>query len=266
VCSEVQITVSQIIPLKDRLTRLQQILLDRAASSGWGIDPEVAALARHDYAVLRADLLEKGALKFILPDFLKQCRDLDRFWSFIKKKFGHYDERREFIWSSFEPAFDLIESSLGSPADNEITNLLSSVSSESIHEVWQVALKRRSTDPDGAITIARTLLETVCKHILTDKAIEFSEKDDLPKLYSLTANSLKLAPDQHTEKAFKQILGGCKTIIDGLATIRNRLSDAHGRAPGRAKPGSRHAEFVVNLAGAAAVFLLQTWQYQQGAS
>lgn len=57
----------------------------------------------------------------------------------------------------------------------------------------------------------------------------YSEKDDLPKLYSLTAKALNLAPDRHTAEPIKAILGGAMTMVNGLGTLRNRLSDAHGR-------------------------------------
>ena len=39
----------------------------------------------------------------------------------------------------------------------------------------------RQDDPEGAITAARTLLETVCKHILDETEVDYS-KDDLPTL------------------------------------------------------------------------------------
>lgn len=258
--------VSPFIPLKDRVEGLQQILLDRATSSTWSANPEGAALARHDYEVLREDLLEHPELAPAAPAFLRECRDLDRFWSFIKGRFAHYDERRDFIWRSFDPLFARIEGDTGTPADADIAGTLSNLSPEAVADVWRTALQRRSTDPDGAITVARTVLETVCKHILTDLNVPCDEGDDMPKLYGLTSAALSLAPDQYTEQVFKQILGGCKTVVDGLAALRNRLSDAHGRGPTRGKPSARHAELAVNLAGATATFLVQTWMSRRPAS
>lgn len=41
---------------------------------------------------------------------------------------------------------------------------------------------RREADSEGAITLARSLLETVTKHILDEMEEPYSEKDDLPKL------------------------------------------------------------------------------------
>ena len=82
----------------------------------------------------------------------------------------------------------------------------------------------------------------------------------MPKLYKSAAGSLNLSPSQHTEPIFKQILGGCTSVVEGLGAIRNKLGDAHGKGKAAPKPAKRHAELVVNLAGAAAIFLVQTFE------
>ncbi len=125
---------------------------------------------------------------------------------------------------------------------------------------WRTALEMRESDPAGAITTARTLVEIVCKHILDEQKVSYSDTDDLPTLYRLTAESLKLSPSQHTEKIFRQILGGCQSVVEGLGAIRNRLSDAHGTGASGVRPAPRHAELAVNLAGTMATFLLATWE------
>ena len=126
--------------------------------------------------------------------------------------------------------------------------------------VWEKALYRRKLDPDGAITAARTLLETVCKHILDENGIEYNNKTDLPQLYHLVSVELCLSPSQYTENVFKQILGGCSAIVNGLGTLRNRLGDAHGQGKKPVRAAARHAELAVNLAGSVALFLVETWE------
>lgn len=42
--------------------------------------------------------------------------------------------------------------------------------------------------------------------------------------------------------------------------MRNALGDAHGKGQASATPQIRHAELAVNLAGAMAVFLVQSWE------
>ena len=94
--------------------------------------------------------------------------------------------------------------------------------------------------------------------------VSHTENDeDLPKLYRKVAKKMKLAPDDHTEDAFKRILGGCQSIVETIGTLRNRLGDAHSSGPKRARPLPRHAELAVNLAGTMATFLVTTWQARQ---
>lgn len=150
-----------------------------------------------------------------------------------------------------------------SPADIHITDGLKSYDEAGVNEAWAKALDRRLTDPEGAITAARTLIETVCKHILDDRNVTFDRNTDMSELYKLVAKELNLAPEQHTEQIFKQILGGCSAIVNGLGTLRNRLGDAHGNGRKPAKPSDRHALLAVNLAGSMCVFLIQTWKSLQ---
>ena len=146
------------------------------------------------------------------------------------------------------------------PSDELVSSILSGIGSMHITDSWHKALERRSKDPDGAITSARTLLEDVCKHILDEEGIAYRDtKDDLPKLYRKVTEVLNLAPDQQTEKVFRQILGGCQAVVEGLGSIRSKIGDAHGKGQNAVKPSQRHAALAVNLAGAMSTFLIETW-------
>ena len=149
------------------------------------------------------------------------------------------------------------------PSDGVISEKLTTVDSASIQTTWQKALERRLTDAEGAITSARTLLEAVCKYILDEEQIAYSERDDLPKLYGLAAKQLNMSPSQHTEQLFKQILGGCHAVVEGLGALRNKLSDAHAGGKTSVRPLPRHAELAVNLAGTMATFILATWEQKK---
>jgi hypothetical protein len=100
----------------------------------------------------------------------------------------------------------------------------------------------------------------VCKHILDDAGVQYSDDADLPKLWALTAEHLNLAPHQHQEGIFKAILGNCQSVVNNLGAIRNRVGDAHGQGRRPVKPKPRHAELAVNLAGTMAAFLVATWK------
>jgi len=145
------------------------------------------------------------------------------------------------------------------PADDLISKQLEVYDERGVHEAWRKALERRRTDPDGAITAAKTLLEAVCKHILDSESKTYGPFDDLPKLYHAAAERLDLAPSQQSETVLKAVLGSCQAVVGGLAGMRNRLGDSHGQGRDHIKPGPRHAELAVNLAGALAMFMVSTW-------
>lgn len=213
-----------------------------------------------EFVRLRRALLAESELAELAPGFVRTCRTLQQFWQFIKQKFGTYHERREFIWREFNPLLDHLEGKVQSPADTGVSEKLEAFDRESVHRLWQRALERRTEDAEGAITLARTLLETVCKHILDELGTEYDDAADLPRLYRLVREALLLAPNQHEEEVFRQILGGCTSIVEGIGTLRNRLSDSHGRGRGRVRPVARHAELAVNLAGTMATFLVATFE------
>ena len=137
---------------------------------------------------------------------------------------------------------------------------------EYIHIQWQKAINRKSSDPEGAITTARTLIESILKHILDEQKIEYNDNSDLSELYKEVAKSLNLAPEQHQEQIFKQILGGANGIISGLGSLRNKLGDAHGKSKVNIKPKERHGELAVNLAGSMALFLYKTYMEEKNVS
>jgi Abortive infection C-terminus len=211
-----------------------------------------------EYQELRQYFLDNPATRSFIPSWVRTNRDLSQFWQFIKFKFSTYAERRKFIWEEFDQLLELLETGTNIPSDQPISEVLTRYNTENVQMVWAKALERRESDPEGAITAARTLLETVCKHILDEIGIEYNNKADLPKLYHLVSIELNLSPSQYTEDIFKQILGGCSSIVNGLGTLRNRLGDAHGQGKKAVRPAARHAELAVNLAGSVALYLVET--------
>lgn len=236
--------------LRDQAETLQNLLVSHATGH---------TESGSEYRQLREVFLSDPALGPLVPRFVRTCRSLPQFWEFIKHKLGTYHERRVYIWEQFEPLLSALEAG-GHPADESVSDVLEKFDAAHVNATWSKALDRRQTDPEGAITMARSLLESVCKHILDELNVAYAETADLPTLYRRTAEALNLAPSQHTEKVFKQILGGCTAVVEGLGSLRNRLSDSHGKGRSPVKPAPRHAELAVNLAGATAQFLVATWR------
>jgi uncharacterized protein YfkK (UPF0435 family) len=242
------------VQLFDDVESVKNLLVARATGQGEN-DAE--------YARLRHRLINHPLIKEKLPRFVRTCRTLGEFWSYIKEKDGTYAGRRTHLAEQFDPVLSFLEQKSNSPGDEASGAFLSKVDAPHIAATWQKALERRASDPSGAITAARTLIETVCKHILDEQTLQYSDAEDLPKLYKMTAESLKLSPSQHTEQLFRQILGGCQAVVEGLGAMRNRHSDAHGSGKAALRPAARHAELAVNLAGTMATFLLATWESRQ---
>lgn len=212
------------------------------------------------YRVLRQGFIDDSHSKQLLPQFVRTCRTVDDFWSYIAATSPNYQGRREHLREQFEPLMDYLERS-SAPASAMISEALLSYDEAGIHRAWAKALERSESDPEGAITAARTLLESVCKHILEEGSIglSYSDADDLPKLYRKASEKLNLAPSQHTEEIFKRVLGGCTSVVEGLGSLRNKVGDAHGQGKRRpVRAASRHAHLAVNLAGAMSLFLIET--------
>jgi len=225
---------------------LQNSLISRA--TGGEFDNEI-------YRYIRLKIIKNKTLESFLPEWIKTCRDTSHFWGFIKDKYATYAERRKFIRDELSPLLNFLEMKHNSPIDEIIV-----FDEVHIHTQWQKAVERKENDPEGAITMARTLIESLLKHILDEENINHSDNMELSELYKKVAKILNLAPEQHQEQIFKQILGGANGIISGLGAMRNKLGDAHGATKLKIKPKERHSELAVNLAGSMAIFIYKTYK------
>jgi hypothetical protein len=132
------------------------------------------------------------------------------------------------------------------------------IDSAYVMKQWEKLIGRLVHDPEGAITSARTLLETVCLHILESLGKETNHRGDLPALYKATAAELQLLPRKEDEDAVRQILGSCSGLVLGVATLRNQFGDAHGRlAEGSQR---RLAHLPANTAGTLCIFLVESYE------
>ncbi|MGD9107891.1 MAG: abortive infection family protein [Gammaproteobacteria bacterium] len=226
---------------------LQNMLISTATGGQSQRDDQYKKLRRYFMESEHANLL---------PFWVKSNRDLGSFWPFIQEQFSTYRERRAFIRTEFDRLLSALEANCTCLIVESVNLTMRQITHANLNSYWNKAIKRVGTDPEGAITIAKTLLEGSCKEILDRQCVEYDDdKITLPKLYKITAKSLQLHSTQHIEKIFKSILGGCSAIVGGLGNVRNELGDAHHR---KIKPLRRHAELAVNMAGSMAKFLFQT--------
>lgn len=225
------------------------ILIDRATGG---------EVNEYDYSQLRSYFVNDNRFVGLLPKWFASKRSVNQFWQFIKNKFGSYSARREFLWAEFEHLLAFCERGNGVCAEPDISAGLDALNSDGVNRAWTRALERIDGDPEGAITAGRTLVESVCKRILEQRGVQYKKNIKLNQLYRQAAEELNLAPEQHDEDLFRQVLGGCSAVVNGLGSLRNTYGDAHAPSELYARPHARHARLVVNLAGAMCLFLVET--------
>jgi len=85
-----------------KVERLKNILVSRAVGQSAEADND-------EYVDLRRELVANSQVQASIPSFVVSCRTLSEFWNFIKIKFSHYQERRDYLKEQFEPLLNLLE-------------------------------------------------------------------------------------------------------------------------------------------------------------
>lgn len=89
-------------------------------------------------------------------------------------------------------------------------------------------------NPAYAFDLARTLVESVCQTILSERKVGFSDKDTLPKLFKAACNCLPFLPPESSgesgvRESLAQTVKGLSTAIQGICQLRNDCGFAsHG--------------------------------------
>jgi len=144
------------------------------------------------------------------------------------------------------------------------TKELDRISFEYIHEqIRKCNSKIADKDFDGAVTNARTLIESICLFIMESKTKQKQDYDgNLIKLYKAVASLLQMSPVDYADDNLKQIFSGVFSIINGVSGLRNNFSDSHGSAPSTTtyKIDVRHAILTVNLAKTITEYLFLSYE------
>lgn len=226
-----------------------------------------AGSASDAYIKIRRELFEIPKCKLQMPEFVMNSHTLEEICIFIKEPQFHddvipipYKVRIKRINQYFAPFLRALQAENELPLEQEIIAILENTDSNRVNLAWQKVLDRRNEDLDGAITAARTLLETVCKYVLDKNNISFKDNCNFSELYRLTAASLNLTPNAETEGFMKQLMDGCLMVISSIGSLRNHLGDAHGKREHFIDAKQQHAELIVNITCSVALFLIATWE------
>lgn len=217
------------------------------------------------YTVLRRQVMQERRIAPYIPNFLKSDTTLHEVRRRSQRLDGNngspvtpYSVRRQWIADEFQPLLDFLQRPQLSSVEEVLAESLSSVDSAHVRNTWDKAIERRQVDPDGAITIARSLIESVCEHILGTG--NYDKSADLPSLYKQASRTLGLTEDGYADESLKQIMRGCVQIVHGVGEFRNKMGDAHGKGPLDPTAETLQAELAVSVAGAMATFFLSVWE------
>jgi hypothetical protein len=85
-----------------------------------------------------------------------------------------------------------------------------------------------------AFDLAKTIIESTCRAILSERRVDFEPGDDLPGLFKAARNTLPFLPatassSSDVRKSLAQTLGGLSAAVQGICELRNACGFAsHG--------------------------------------
>jgi Abortive infection C-terminus len=119
-------------------------------------------------------------------------------------------------------------------------------------------IERAVTENPGlAFNLAKTLVESVCRAVLSERSITFSPDDDLPRLFKTATTFLPFLPveasgESEIRKSLAQTLNGLHTAIQGICELRNQCGFAsHGS--GNPRPVMESVQALLAAAAADAI-------------
>jgi len=146
------------------------------------------------------------------------------------------------------------------------------LAAEAVHMERQIiALERAVTENPGlAFDLAKTLIESACKTILSDRGCEYNSNWDLPRLLKETLAKLRLVPSGCQNEAdvtisLRKTIGGLQTTIQVLCELRNTHGFAsHGRDAYSAQLDVVQAQLAARAADVVVSFLFRAHYYYPG--
>lgn len=139
------------------------------------------------------------------------------------------------------------------------------------HVEQQVTALERAVveNPGLAFDLAKTLIESTCRTILTERKKSHSSDDDLPKLFKTVTTFLPLSPPTANgsnggHKSLKQTLNGLHTALQGVCELRNDFGFAsHGSDGSRPRMETIQALLAAQAADTIVGFLHSTHRQDQ---
>ena len=132
---------------------------------------------------------------------------------------------------------------------------------DSVQRDAERAVVQADTDPEGAITAACSMVESVCRCILQEMKVPLPAKKDISHLVGEVQRQLNISPARaDLAPDVKQILGGLGNVAKGIGALRTHAGDAHGRDKGIIAADARLARLAIHAASTVSLFLIETWR------
>lgn len=133
---------------------------------------------------------------------------------------------------------------------------------ETASQTFEKAYNNVETDPDLAIALSYSALESVCKEILNDPRVEipYDKTMTLPKLINAICKGFKLI-DTNLPVELKTIGSSLINIAKAIEDIRSDKTKAHGKTDSDYRvQDSLYTKFVVNSVASIGLFLLNFYK------
>jgi hypothetical protein len=127
--------------------------------------------------------------------------------------------------------------------------------------LYERCMERVHSEPDSAITMARSLVESTLKWIAHDAGYDLAKNQSPSKLFELCLDAIG-----HGSGSIENALGtielttGMNQMLIGLAKLRNTRGNAHGRKPGQPEATRRHARLAALTSVSLALYLVEAWE------
>jgi Abortive infection C-terminus len=123
------------------------------------------------------------------------------------------------------------------------------------------ALSEADSNPEGAVTAACGIVESVGKSILDELGVPHPDKQDVQGIVREVQRHLDLAPGRpDLDPDIRQILSGLTTVTNGIGALRTHGGDAHGQGKGVARVEPPVARLAIHAASTVAFFFIEKWQ------
>lgn len=112
-------------------------------------------------------------------------------------------------------------------------------------------------NPSLAFDLAKTVVESACRTILSDRNLAFDNDDDLPRLFKTVTTNLPMLPvaassEAEARKSLAQTLNGLHMALQGVCELRNAYGFASHGSDGP-RPGMESVQALLAAQAADAI-------------